>query len=231
MNTDQDLLDRLREGMSRPRIPVTGDEAKARVAEYAATPRKRDRLRLSRPWVIAWSTCTVLLVFALVLFAAVPKHTVTPSKPQIHKVHRSVEKGLSDRFEPTMSQVIAGRSEIIYLVVTNLGGTVRIPQNCPPFLQVVLKKGRLSIYPTNGAVECNEPPFIIKHGVHRFPITLSTSYNICNQSPPYSVNMPECPRSGMPPLPVGTYTVTLQWLASVFKPLPDPKPVYVTVIR
>jgi hypothetical protein len=225
------LLAYLDEGVS----PVTAEEARARASSSTRRPSPRRNPR--RNSVVLSVGFALLLAIGVVAAISISGggHRASPHKA----TPIPTGQGVTDYFEHVTAPVVAGHTGVIYLVVENPGKTVNIPQadfpqGCnTPFLQVILQKGPLIVAPANAGTSCvGGPPFVIKPGAHRFPITVAASYDVCSQSPPFSINLPKClPPARMPALPVGTYKVTLVWLRSTMKPLPDPRPIYLTVVK
>jgi hypothetical protein len=135
---------------------------------------------------------------------------------------------LSDHLRLDQTRVVAGQSVNGELIVYNAGKTIKLSVGCQSQLAVQLNRGSFhQAIPVATACETGRP-LLIHHGTTMLPVNGNTTYNICSQSPPYSVTLPRCVASGPPPLPVGTYMVKVIWDGAVS--LPAPKEVALTLV-
>jgi hypothetical protein len=140
----------------------------------------------------------------------------------------SASPKLSDYLHLDKTRVVAGQSFNGDLVVYNPGDTINLSEGCLPELAVQLDRGSFhQALPFSTAI-CAGGPLLVHHGTTKLPVNVDTTYNICSQSPPYSVTLPKCVGSNPPPLPVGTYMVKAVWDEKV--PLPTAKGVALTLV-
>jgi hypothetical protein len=135
---------------------------------------------------------------------------------------------ITDHLHLDQTRVVAGRSVNGDLIVYNPGSTINVSKGCEPQLAVQLNKGGFhQTIPFPAVCETGQP-LLIHHGTTMLPVSVDTTYNICSQSPPYSVTLPRCLGTDPPPLPAGTYMAKAFWAGTV--PLPAPKEVALTLV-
>lgn len=145
----------------------------------------------------------------------------------------AVTNRLSLQIDLRTTQVVAGHPIKGDLVINNPKVALNLREgtglHCQPGFAVILMHGSFR-NGVNFAMDCSTRPLVIRHGVSRFPITVTTMYNTCvpTGGGPASINTPPC-LSGdrIPPLPRGSYDAVIEWDSSV--PLPRPAPVPVTL--
>lgn len=130
----------------------------------------------------------------------------------------------------TTTRAVAGDRINGTVEITNSGSAVNLTEmdggeGTPAFL-VHLTNGTIIGGPVLGG-SATSSPFVIAHGTTYFRFSLWTTYEACGGTPT-TPNDPPCSPNGEPPLPPGTYAATIEW--SPLVPLPQPKPVEVTVL-
>ena len=167
------------------------------------------------------------LASATILLSMLAACTSGPLQTSPPVSHGTTSK-LSDHLHLDQTRVVAGKSVNGDLIVYNPGSTINLSKGCTPQLFVELNRGSFhQAIPVATACEAG-PPLTVHHGTTMFPVSVGTTYNICSQSPPYSVTLPRCLGSDPPPLPVGTYMAKAFWAGTV--PLPAPKEVALTLV-
>jgi hypothetical protein len=162
-----------------------------------------------------------ILLSALAACASRPPQTSPP-------VARGATSKITDHLHLDQTRVVAGKSVNGDLIVYNPGSTIKLSKGCTPQLFVELNRGSFhQAVPVATACEAG-PPLTVRQGTTMFTVSVDTTYNICSQSPPYSVTLPRCLGSDPPPLPVGTYMAKAFWAGTV--PLPAPKEVALTLV-
>lgn len=113
------------------------------------------------------------------------------------------------------------------LVVNHTAASMNLTKTCQPSYAVALTNSKYAPRVAFATV-CSSAPFVIAPGTNRFPISITTTYLACQQSPSSSSDLPTCIKSGAPPLPAGTYDAVLigDGLA-----LPRPQPVPVVLVE
>lgn len=134
---------------------------------------------------------------------------------------------IGTRIVLSTTQVVAGHPIEATLVVDNPGPAVNLTtvSHCRPTFAVYLSNSRVDNQPAI-ALDCSWRPFVIAHGTTRLRTTLPTTSSGCQQKPfSGDADMPRCLAAGeTPPLPGGAYQAVETSL-----PLPDPRPVAVTL--
>jgi hypothetical protein len=112
------------------------------------------------------------------------------------------------------------------LVVVNHGTTpINLTKDCKPDFVIALTNGTYKPI-VAFALICSTQPFIIQPGTNRLPFQVVTTYLGCgNGAGPSAV--PACIHNMPPPLPTGTYDAVLIGDGSL--PLPEPRPVAITL--
>jgi hypothetical protein len=142
----------------------------------------------------------VLLVSVVVAFAgcgsSLANRSVSPTAPVTIHIHL-------DHAWATAGESIKGIA-----VLTNSTSKVITVQQCAAdgWIEVGVVNKQIRFEPAMEMVAC--PPTVqLRPGVNRFPITVMTTYQECQQSDGQSnPNLPACTPKGQPPLPAGTYT-------------------------
>jgi hypothetical protein len=130
--------------------------------------------------------------------------------------------------------VPAGTTIKGYLVVHNPGPQIDLntvgggPLHCHPGFGVTLSSPTVPPQEPAFAADCSSAKLLVGHGTVRLAVTVITTYESCTNDPSgVSRRTPSCDADGMPKLPPGTYTATVEW--SDKAPLPAPPPVMVTL--
>jgi hypothetical protein len=143
-------------------------------------------------------------------------------------------RGLTDRLVLSQSHVPAGTAIKGVLVVTYRGhAPINLNRYAPRSGSLWCRPG-YAVAVTNHRIppevafagDCSQVPLIIKPGVNRLPVTVSTRYGACGQvATRFS---PAClrGREPLPPLPSGRYEAVL---VGSGLPLPAPAPVPVSL--
>jgi hypothetical protein len=127
--------------------------------------------------------------------------------------------------------ISAGASTSGYVVINNTAKKpVAVSQGCggKPDVAVVLSSSKVPQTAIFEAVKC--PDVELTPGLHRYPIVVNASYEVCLGPGGSGAGLPPClpaPDNGPPPLPVGHYEAVMGTDSS----LPKAKPVPVTVIH
>jgi len=131
---------------------------------------------------------------------------------------------LTGRLVLDLNQVRAGNSVKGALIVTNRGGKA-ITRCRPEFYVVLTPKGQAPEELPSRAV-CSREPLVLKPGLNRLPISVSTTYATCSPEP--QANTPRCIASGTPPLPPGRYEAVLMGSAGLHLAAAKPVDVVLT---
>lgn len=137
---------------------------------------------------------------------------------------------ITDRVVLKTTKVKAGANIAGTLIVTNASqAPVDLTRRCEPDVAVVLHNRSVDQQPAFAAA-CGLRPLLLVPGENRFPISVSTAYDACQQAYGHSMTtMPACTNGEPPPLPAGTYHTVLYGSGDLG--LPEPFPVQVTLTR
>ena len=110
---------------------------------------------------------------------------------------------VSLRINLDATSVIAGRSIHGTALLTNSSSKTILVETCAldGWLDVGLANKNVAYEPVSPLVAC-QPTVTLKPGINRFPITVETTYQVCQKH-----GTPRCTKTGMPSLPKGTYHV------------------------
>jgi hypothetical protein len=134
---------------------------------------------------------------------------------------------IESRIVLNTTHVVAGQDINGVLVVNNPGPSINLTTiaRCRPTFAIYLSNRRINNQPVI-PLDCSPRPFVIAHGTSRLRFTIRTRYSTCGRGP--GRGEPKClPDAAVlfPPLPRGSYQAMETLL-----PMPDPKPVAVTLI-
>jgi hypothetical protein len=119
---------------------------------------------------------------------------------------------LSIRVDLTTTSIRAGHTVYGVALVTNSSSkSIRVQTwECDQWLLVGLANKDVPYDPAVAISACSDA-IILEPGVNRVPITVSTMYQECAGGPPTGkkIDIPWCPKTGMPALPKGTYHVVV----------------------
>jgi hypothetical protein len=114
-----------------------------------------------------------------------------------------------------VTTIRAGHSIHGTAIITNSSSKSILVQgwSCEQWLYVGLASKKIAYDPAVPVSACPNS-VTLKPGANRVPITVSTSYDVCQQGPQKgTVELPHCPKRGsavgMPALPKGTYHVVV----------------------
>jgi hypothetical protein len=130
------------------------------------------------------------------------------------------------------SRVVAGHPIKGTVVLTNTTSTPVTVESCAQngWLQVGLE-GRGYAYQDSSTLIACPPSIRLAPGSNRFPVTVLTTFESCQQAGGTSVTpLPRCLPSGPPPLPVGRYS-TAVFIMGLPQMTQTPRPVDVTLLR
>jgi hypothetical protein len=135
---------------------------------------------------------------------------------------------LSDRLVLATTHAKTGTYISGFLLVTNHSATViTLTVECQPDWAVGLASGKRIVQRPPFDTACSPHSLLIQPGLHRYPVSVQTTYFGCTLSDGAEVALPACVDGHPPDLPAGTYDVLL--FGSGDLPLPQSPPVGIQV--
>jgi hypothetical protein len=189
-------------------------------------------MKVARKLAVAFCCVSVLAACTNPQASSAPKlshSTTTATAPVLPGGYGLLpsDPGLTDRIILKSARSTAGKPiPGTLLVINHTAASINLTKTCRPSYAVALTNSKY-VPRVAFATVCSSAPFVIAPGTNRFPISITTTYLACGQSPSSSSDLPTCIKSGAPPLPAGTYDAVLigDGLA-----LPRPQPVPVVLV-